>query len=80
MCKYFVLLYHVIHYSSCMCVCALSFGNVVFALMTPKIIRGCVTVTCLTYVFPYKGMHSPNDLINLIEVQLTVIQFKLRFH
>ena len=39
-----------------------------------------VTVTYLTYVFPYKGMHSPNDLINLIEVQLTVIQFKLRFH
>ena len=31
-----------------------------------------VTVTCLTYVFPYKGMHSPNDLINSIEVQLTV--------
>ena len=42
MCKYFVLLYHVIHHSSCMCVCALSFGNVVFALTTPKTIRGCV--------------------------------------
>ena len=28
-----------------------------------------VTVTCLTYVFPYQGMHSPNDLINTIKVQ-----------
>ena len=24
-------------------------------------------------LFPYKGMHSPSDLINSIEVQLTVI-------
>ena len=78
MCKYFVLLYHVMHYSSCMCVYALSFGNVAFALTTPKTTRGCViAATYLTYVFPYKGMHSPNDLINLIEVQLTVIQFEL---
>ena len=34
---------HVIHLSSCKCVCALLFGNVTFALITPKTIRGCVT-------------------------------------
>ena len=39
----FVFLCHVIHSSSCVYVFALSFGNVAFALTTPKTIRGCVT-------------------------------------
>ena len=52
MCKYFVFLYHIIHYSSCMCVFAQSFGNVAFALMTPKTTKGCViAATYLTHNF-----------------------------
>ena len=52
MCKYFVFLYPVIHHSFCMCVFALLFGNVAFALMTPKTIRGCVIAAQLKGITP----------------------------
>ena len=53
-----------------MCVFALLFGNVTFAMMTPKTIRGCVTYH--PYVFLYQRMQWSRtltvDLISSIKV------------
>ena len=56
-----------------MCVLALSFGNVAFALTTPKTIRGCVTVaSCLTLKFSMQ-----NNAIVQLTVDLIKAQFEL---
>ena len=70
MCKYFVFLYHVIHPSFCMCVFEMSFGNVTFALMTPKTIRGCVTWSPLRFCRTNNALVQLTvDLITSIKVQ-----------
>ena len=70
--KYFVLLYDFIHHSSCMCVFALSFGNVTFALMTPKTIRGCVTPK----VSPLHISRTKNAIVQLTGDLITSVQIK----